>query len=134
MTEKELSYSYNHQGTFSFPFLFWLLLNLQYQCSIFSVAPLCLHLCPWPLLHLQLTQWLKETQTEMKLCILQGYFVVHVRQQFFYLLDYISFSGISKSGNRKKKIKIELCSKTYQLFVFQSTIFCWWCANMILDI
>ena len=42
-----------------------------------------------------------------------------LRPQFFHLLDYFSFEGISKCGN-PEKIKIELGPNTYQLFTLLS--------------
>ena len=41
-----------------------------------------------------------------------------IRPQFFYLLDYIIFQGISKCGDREKKN--ELGPKMYHLFIIPS--------------
>ena len=48
-----------------------------------------------------------------------------VKPWFFYLLDYITLSGFSKCGDRKKKtkMKIECLSKMYHIFICPSKLF-----------
>ena len=47
----------------------------------------------------------------------------HVRPKIFYLFDYIPFLEISKCGNQKIRIKIELDSKIYIMFISPSELF-----------